>query len=166
MKGIIKSVGNRSEKPLVGKNYSIWTYAVTLEVDGKSAEINLQSFTKSPRELNVGDVVEFEKKVNGQYVNYVLEKEVKPAGSFQKSSGFKKYPFDDFKKLALECWMLTSNLALGLPEELVPEGRLKMFDKLLGTASVLVDLSTLEKNNVQKVNEVFNNEEESKDVPF
>lgn len=166
MRILINNYFERNEKKLDGKNYSIWAYKVNATINGQITNCTLKSFTKSPIELSAGQEVEAEVKQNNYngntYTDYIIKPEKKESSQGFKKGGYTKYSLEAFKKLSLECWIHTNTLAAGLPEELIPEARIKMFDKLLGVASILVDLSTLEpKTNTEKVSEVFNDT-----VPF
>lgn len=164
MKIKIITIGNITEKPLEGKTYSVWTYEIQAEYMGRTATMYLKSFTRQPMSLTAGQDLEVDKQEKEwqgkKMVDYIIKNEKKPftpgGGKFTPRE---KLSTADFEKMVTYCWGLAVKTGAMNPAD--------AFDKILGVASMNLDISTIQ-SGTAAVSQVFapagNDDEEN--IPF
>jgi len=158
---IIALTGPVTEKPMDGKNYSLWSYPVTVNAAGQTYNITLKSFTKQAMLVNAGQDMEVDKQVkdwNGkQMTDYIIKNEKKHFTGGGKFAPREKLSTADFKKLVVHCWQL----ALELDVSAAPQ----LFDKILGVASMNLDIASIQ-TGAQAISNVFAPVNNDSDIPF
>lgn len=162
MKIKVITIGNVTEKPLEGKTYSIWTYEIQAEYMGRIATMYLKSFTRQPTPLTAGQEIEVDKQEKDwqgkKMVDYIIKNEKKPfvAGG-GKFTPREKLSTADFEKMVTYCWSLAVKTGATNPAD--------AFDKILGVASMNLDISTIQ-SGAAAVSQVFAQVDNDESIPF
>lgn len=158
---IVSINGDIFEKPMNGKNYSLWSYPVTVSAAGQTYNVTLKSFTKQAIAISIGQDIEVEKQTkdwNGKSMtDYIIKNEKKPFTSNAKNQPREKLNVSDFEKLVNYCWALSCKLDASNPAE--------AFDKILGVASMNLDVSSIP-TGTQAITEVFATPQMDEQIPF
>lgn len=163
---IVSINGDIFEKPMNGKNYSIWSYPVTVSASGQTYNVTLKSFTKTAIAISIGQDVEVDKQTrewNGKMMtDYIIKNEKKPfAPGGAKYQPREKLNVTDFEKLVNYCWSLSCKLGASNPAD--------AFDKILGVASMNLDITSVPSAAdafANAVHETFVNTKQDENIPF